>query len=95
MFREELSTLGEDLEAGVRPAQLVAWGEGKTLFPSRVIRVVAPVLAIAWVLSLVAWQLRGTTELLVLATAVNLGFSYRIRMRLSESAHAVEDAGMT
>ena len=45
------------------------------------------------VLSLVAWQLWGTTELLVLVTAVNLGFSYRIRMRLSESAHGVEEAG--
>ncbi len=93
LFREKLFTMGEDLEAGARPAQLAAWGEGKTLFPSRVIRVLAPVLATAWVLSLAAWQLWGTTELLVLATVVNLGFSYRERMRLSESAHAVEDAG--
>ena len=31
--------------------------------------------------------------MLVLATVVNLGFSYRVRMRLGESAHAVEEAG--
>jgi MutS domain V len=93
VFREKLSTLGEDLEAGVRPAQLVAWGEGKTLFPSRAIHVLAPVLATAWVSSLIAWQVWGTSELLVLATVVNLGFSYRVRMRLGESAHAVEEAG--
>jgi MutS domain V len=93
VFREKLSTLGEDLEAGVRPAQLVSWGEGKTLFPSRAIHVLAPVLATAWVLSLIAWQVWGMSEWLVLATVVNLGFSYRVRMRLGESAHAVEEAG--
>jgi MutS domain V len=92
-FREKLSTLGDDLEAGVRPAQLAAWGEGETLFPSGAIRILAPLLAIAWVFSLVAWQHWGRTELLLLATMVNLGVSYRFRMRIRQSEHAMEDAG--
>ena len=58
------------------------------------IRVVAPVLAACWLLSVAAWQLWGASELLVLATTVvNLGITYRFRARVSEAAHAAEDAG--
>jgi hypothetical protein len=93
-FREGLSATGEDLALGVRPAQLVAWGEATDDLPSGMIRIVAPVLAAAWILSVVAWQVWGAPELLVLAvTVVNLGISYRFRSRLSEAAHAAEEAG--
>jgi MutS domain V len=93
-FRESLSTMGEDVAIGVRPAQLADWGETQTGLPSGVIRILAPVLAVAWLLSVAAWQLRGASELLVLTTTVvNLGISYRFRSRLSEEAHAAEDAG--
>jgi hypothetical protein len=93
-FREGLSATGEDLALGVRPTELVAWGEATDDFPSGMIRIVAPVLAAAWILSVVAWQVWGAPELLVLAiTLVNLGLSYRFRSRLSEAAHAAEEAG--
>jgi hypothetical protein len=93
-FRESLSTMGEDVAIGVRPAQLADWGETQAGLPSGVIRILAPVLAVAWVLSVAAWQLWGASELLVLTTTVvNLGISYRFRSRLSEAAHAAEDAG--
>jgi hypothetical protein len=93
-FRESLSTMGEDVAIGVRPAQLADWGETQAGLPSGVIRILAPVLAIAWLLSVAAWQLWGASELLVLTTTVvNLGISYRFRSRLSEEAHAAEDAG--
>ena len=93
-FRESLFTMGEDLGLGVRPAELVAWGEANAIFPSGAIRIITPLLAGAWVLSLVAWQVWGAPELLVLATTlVNLGISYRYRARLSEAAHAAEEAG--
>jgi MutS domain V len=93
-FREGLSATGEDLALGVRPTQLVAWGEATDDLPSGIIRIVAPVLAAAWILSVVAWQVWGAPELLVLAiTVVNLGISYRFRARLSEAAHAAEEAG--
>jgi hypothetical protein len=93
-FRESLSTMGEDVAIGVRPAQLADWGETQAGLPSGVIRILAPVLAVAWVLSVAAWQLWGASELLVLTTTVvNLGISYRLRSRLSEAAHAAEDAG--
>lgn len=93
-FRESLSTMGEDVAIGVRPAQLANWGEGHAGLPSGMIRILAPVLALGWILSVAAWQLWGAPELLVLATTVvNLGISYRFRQRLGEEAHAAEDAG--
>jgi hypothetical protein len=93
-FREALSATGEDLALGVRPTQLVAWGEATDDLPSGIIRIVAPVLAAAWILSVVTWQVWGAPELLVLAiTVVNLGISYRFRARLSEAAHQAEEAG--
>jgi hypothetical protein len=92
-FRESLAILGEDLPLGVHPAELVAWGEGPAIFASRTIHIAAPVLAAAWVLSVVAWQVWAASGLLVLVTTViNLGLSYRVRGRLDHAAHAVEEA---
>jgi MutS domain V len=48
-FRESLSTMGEDLALGVRPAQLIAWGEAPAVLPGGIIRILAPVLAVAWI----------------------------------------------
>ncbi|HXP09869.1 MAG TPA: hypothetical protein VN828_15300, partial [Acidobacteriaceae bacterium] len=96
-FRERLATLGEDLALGVRPKELIAWGEAASLFPSAqsgMIRIVLPLLAAAWIFSVIAWQVWGAPELLVMATTViNLALSYRYRARLSEAAHAAEEAG--
>ena len=93
-FREKLSILGEDIKLGVRPAQLAAWGEAKSGLPSGIIRVVAPALALVWIVSVLAWRLWDAPGLLVLATtAVNVGISHRFRLRLNQAAHAVEEAG--
>ncbi|HET6217229.1 MAG TPA: mismatch repair protein [Acidobacteriaceae bacterium] len=93
-FRENLATLGEEVSLGVRPAQLVAWGESKAAFPAGMIRIVLPMLAVLWILSVAAWQLWGASELLVLATTVvNLGITYRFRRTLNDAAHVAEEAG--
>jgi len=93
-FRERLATLGEDVGLGVRPKELVTWGEAAPVFPSGIIRIVLPLLAAAWIFSLIAWQVWGAPELLVVATTViNLGISYRFRVHLGEAAHAAEEAG--
>ena len=92
-FRESLAILGEDLALGVHPAQLIAWGEGPAAFASGMIAIAAPVLAAAWILSVVAWQVWGASGLLVLATtAINLGLSYRVRVHLDHAAHEAEEA---
>jgi MutS domain V len=94
-FRERLATLGEDVALGVRPTELIAWGEAEPLFPAGVsIRIIAPMLAAIWIGSVIAWQVWGAPELLVMAaTVVNLSLSYRFRARLGEAAHAAEEAG--
>jgi MutS domain V len=93
-FRESLSVLGEDVGLGVRPTKLAEWGEAPALLPSGIIRILAPALAATWILSVLAWQLWGAPDLLVLAsTVVNLVISYRFHQRLSQAAHAAEDAG--
>ena len=93
-FRERLATLGKDVALGVRPKELVAWGEAAPLFPSGIFRLVIPVLASLWALSLRGWQFWGGWELLVLVvTLVNLGISYRFRTLLGDAVHAAEEAG--
>jgi hypothetical protein len=94
-FRESLAITGEDLGLGVRPAQLVEWGEATANLPAgMMIRILVPVLAATWVFSVLAWQVWGAPEFLVLATTVvNLGLSYRFRTRLDQAVHAVEEAG--
>ncbi len=93
-FRESLSTMGEDLSLGVRPGKLAEWGEAKATFASGMIPILAAVLALAWILSVVAWQLGFASDLVVFAiTAVNLVVSHRVRLRLGEAAHAAEEAG--
>jgi hypothetical protein len=92
-FRESLAILGEDVALGVRPAQLVAWGETPAAFASGMIPIAAPVLAAAWILSVVAWQVWGASGWVVLVTtAINLGLSYRVRGHLDHEAHAAEEA---
>jgi MutS domain V len=92
-FRERLAILGEDLALGTHPAQLIAWGEGPAAFASGMIPIAAPVLAVTWILSVVAWQVWGASGLLVLATTViNLGLSSHVRVRLDQAAHATEEA---
>jgi hypothetical protein len=93
-FREGLSTLGEDVGLGVRPMELAAWGEADALLPTGLIRIVAPILAASWVISMVAWQVWGAPDLLVLSTTVvNLIFYYRYRRPLDHAVHAAEEAG--
>jgi hypothetical protein len=93
-FRESLSILGEDLQLGVRPKELAAWGEAQAEFPSGIIRIVTPLLAAAWVMSVIAWLHWDAPDLLLVATTVlNLTLSYRFHRRLSGAAHAAEEAG--
>jgi hypothetical protein len=92
-FREQLSTLGENLRLGARPESLAAWGESGSRLQSNFMRILAPLLAAAWLLSVLCWGIWGRVEFLLLATAVNLGVSLRHRLHLAEAAHMAEEAG--
>lgn len=93
-FRENLATLGEDVALGVRPSELIAWGEAEPVFRSRVLRILAPLLAVMWIASVLDWGLRGAPWVLVMAASViNVCVSYFVHARLGEAAHAAEEAG--
>ncbi|MGC2400327.1 MAG: mismatch repair protein [Acidobacteriaceae bacterium] len=92
-FRESLAAMGEDVKLGVHPEALVTWGEAEPVFPSGIIRFLLPVLAVLWCFSVAAWFWRGWGLLLLTTSAINLAISYRFRGRLSQAAHAAEEAG--
>jgi hypothetical protein len=93
-FREALAILGEDVGVGVRRAELAAWGEADALLPTGHFGVIAAMLAVAWLLSMVAWQVWGAPDLLVLSTTViNLILYYRYRLPVGNAVHAAEEAG--
>lgn len=108
-FREKLFGLGQDLRLGVRPQQLVAWGEQKPLAQIPRIRITAMVLGALWLLSVAAWVCawliqRGVTApgLRYLAWG-NLDLVFLVtlvnlvfsyrRRAITNSVHAIEEAG--
>ncbi len=91
-FRERLSLAGEDFRVGVRPNALIAWSERRDRLNPRLARVVAPVLAALWVLSLLAWGLLDWGWAALLMTLVNLAATYRTRARVDQAAAAIEEA---
>lgn len=54
-LREDIALLGDDVEQGLHPAALIAWGEAPPAFRSRAIPVVAIGLAVFNVAALIAW----------------------------------------
>ncbi len=92
-FRETISTLGESVRAGVHPEALAAWGEEQPIFESRPLRIVTPLLALVWLISVVCWGVFGNLTFVLLTTLLNLIISQRYRLRVNARAHALKDAG--
>jgi len=79
-FREKLFSLAETVRLGVRPEALAAWGEREPYFAERGTRVVTGVLAVLWILSLVAWGVWGLGSAALAMSVLNLGWA---QMRLA------------
>ena len=105
-FREKLALAGEDLDVGVQPERLIAWSEGAADFPRddkfsngtasrrnrRMARIVAPVLAALWILSLIGWAVWGWVALAIFMSLLNLTITYRFRARVEKAAAEIEEA---
>lgn len=91
-FREKLFLLGETVRLGVNPEALAAWGEQGPVFNKRLTRVVTPVLAILWILSLVCWGVWGLGIVAAAMTVLCLAWAHRLHARLDEASGAVEQA---
>ncbi|HEX5483231.1 MAG TPA: DNA mismatch repair protein MutS [Terriglobia bacterium] len=91
-LREEMAVLGEDFRTGVQPEALAAWGEGKILLKPGFVQAAVSVLAVLWLLSLVAWGVWGIVFAALIMTVVNLCVAYRFRERLEKFVPAIEEA---
>jgi MutS domain V len=91
-FREQLFCLGETVRLGVQPEALAAWGERKPIFSARGPRVVTPILAAMWILSLGVWAVWVLGDAAGAISLLNLAWSHRIYRRREEAAGALEQA---
>jgi hypothetical protein len=91
-FRERLFSAGETVRLGVHPEALSAWGESGPVFPQGNVRVLVSVLAILWILSIVAWALWDLPVLALLMTVLNFAYAHRLHARLEKAAAALESA---
>ena len=91
-FREKLFSLAETVRLGVRPEALAAWGEREPYFAERGTRVVTGVLAVLWILSLVAWGVWGLGSAALAMSVLNLGWAHRLHTHLEDAVGALENA---
>ncbi|MBA3916176.1 MAG: mismatch repair protein [Acidobacteriales bacterium] len=91
-FREQLELAGEDIRIGVHPEALTEWSESPSRLSPRFARMVAPLLATVWILSLLAWAITGFGAPALLMTLINLMVTYRTRTQVEKSAAAIEQA---
>ena len=90
-LREDLFLVGDLVRRDVHPAELVAWGESEPVPFPRLIRYIAPVLAIATPLLLVL-NLAGMARLWLFLAAllVQLGLMLWLREKVNRAAEAAE-----
>jgi DNA mismatch repair ATPase MutS len=91
-LREDLFLVGDLVRRDVRPAALMAWGESEPVVFAGLLRMLAPVLAIATVLLLIL----DLTDLLPLspflaALLIELSVIFTLRQKVNHVAEAVEE----
>lgn len=92
-FRECLALAGEDVRIGVHPDSLIAWSESTTrLDPHRVLRAMLPLLAMCWLLSLVAWFAWDWGIAALLMSVLNLAIRYKLQPRVQASVGKIDEA---
>jgi len=91
-FRESLFVLGETVRAGVHPEPLAAWGQRSPVFPERSTRLLTPLLAALWIVSLILWGVWGLGWVAAFMTVVNLSWGKRLNKRMDSAVDAAEQA---
>ena len=91
-FREDLFVLSEGVDAAGHPDALAAWGEGTSSWGSPSLRVVLPVLAGLWVISLVAWLGWGLWPAALLMSLLNTIVFGQLKKRAEVGFPAIDAA---
>ena len=91
-LREDLAVLAEEARSLAPAEVLAAWGEGKPLLASRLLRFASAMLAGLWLVSLVAWMVWGLGYPALLVSAVNVGFNLSLSPSVWEKLSAPSKA---
>jgi len=92
-FRERLALAGEDVRMGVCPESLIAWSESAARFGShRLLRIVLPVLAACWVLSLAAWFAWDWGLAALAMSLLNLAIRYKLQPHTQQAVSKIDEA---
>jgi hypothetical protein len=89
-LREDLTALGEQARAGLKPEALAVWGAGSLLFPSKQERRLALLLAAIPPALLVGWAVGMGPTPFIVALAVNGLFLRQLGRRVREVVHSVD-----
>ncbi|WP_235963355.1 MutS-related protein [Tautonia rosea] len=90
-LREDLALLGDDVEQGLHPTTLIAWGDAPPVLQSRVVRIGASLLAVLNMVALIAWTVGLGPVPLMATVAATLIFSRSIRNDLVQILGAVDE----
>ncbi len=91
-LREDLAVLGADAGVGVHPEALQKWAEAANRMRPMWLLWLAPMLAVATVLSAVVWAEWDIVTPLIVLVAIEAVFTYRLRNALEEVLHGAEHA---
>lgn len=91
-LREDLAMLGEQAAVGVHPDELTAWAEAPVAAKQTWLRILATVLAAAFVACLALWWNTGVAAPLVIVFAAEAYLAFRFRKRIEAVNHAAEHA---
>jgi hypothetical protein len=94
-FREALAVIGDDVESGIHPADLIAWAEAPREGFRNWERIVAPLLGIASLVSAIAFfpPLSAGPIPVTVAVVVEFLFYRHLRGRIASTLSGVEKAG--
>jgi len=91
-FREQLSTLGEDLRLGMHPEGLSTWGESAPVFADGFTRFVTRALCTLWIVSIACWAIWHLGSFALVVSIVNLAWAHHIHARAEKATGAIEAA---
>jgi hypothetical protein len=91
-FREELAILGEDARTGVHPHALLEWAESPVPPIANVLRILAPLLAVAALALAILWGVKGIAAPFFALVLVEGVIAYAMRKRIEKVMQGAEHA---
>jgi hypothetical protein len=91
-LREDIAVLGENAGVGVDPRALQRWTESANRMKPNLLRWLAPLLGIFFLVSVAAWAQWGIVTPLVVVVVIEAIITFQMRLLLEEVFHGTEHA---